>query len=373
MTAPQTTAISVSDPVTGKMIMPRPDPVSYEYVYTGVDIEMTADKYTVYKHIKTSAGGRALAQSLSGMDFSLLDMSKFRNTELANLNLSEDREFGYSLYLNLRENSLNLSQNWQKWPHPEQNCRDQACHEQYRLKLSDVPSDDKLIATADAFLREYGIDMNGYGRPSVSDQWRRYYNLAEDKSSFWVPNEIGVVYPLKIEEQTVRDQSGNPSGLHVSVNIRYNKVSGLHSLRPHTFESSAYDAITDNARIIELAEQGGLYPVYGYGQTEQTVTVELGTPERKLMQYFRYGREDRTSEELYVPTLFFPVKNKADLDDNFYRDYVVAPLITDMLSELRPPVGAPEPMPLLRDEVQIMDAVIDETTLMQTEEADIPE
>ncbi len=333
-------------------IMPPSYMTDYKYVYTGDDITIDRDTMPVYKRVTSPAGAQALAQTVTGFNFGTIDLSRFENAELANLNLNENRDFGYSLYLNFTDNTLDISQNWQKWPHPENQCRDQACYNQYRLSISDVPTDDKILSIAKGFLDQYGIDAGDYGEPFVQDQWRLYYAQAPDQSQVYIPEEMAVVYPYIIDGQMAYDQSGNPTGMYVGVDIRYDKVSSLHSLKPQTFESSDYAVINDSAKITDLAEKGGVWPNYRYEGADKTVTVELGTPQPGLVQYWKYNQTDGSSEELYIPALVFPVKNQTELGADFSRKNVVVPLAKDLLDEMNPPAGIPRPMPLMKEGTQ---------------------
>jgi hypothetical protein len=336
---------------SAKMI--RPEYVNYKYSYIGDDIKLNEDTMAVFKRVSSEASGRAMAQSFTNLNFDLLDLSQFKNTQVANLNLNEDREFGYSIYLNLADNSLDISQNWLKWPQPNQECQNlplsenQACYERNRLTIDDVPSDDMILSIASKFVEDYEVDTSYFGEPFVDKEWRRTYETAANKGSAWVPEVISVIYPAIIDGKMTYDQGGNLSGMYVGVNIRSNKASDLHSLKPHTFESSQYDVITDRKKLVALAEQGGLYPRYQYEEASKTVTVELGTPALGLMQYWKYEKGLGQGEELFIPALIFPITNLPDLE-NYYRKNIIIPLISDMIDEMRPPVGIPEPMPLLK-------------------------
>lgn len=323
-------------------IMPPFETVAYEYVYEGSEISQSSPARPVYQRTKTDAGSQALAQYVAGLNFSLADLKKFTNTRLTNLNLTEDREYGYIVNLNLIENTMDIHMNWEKWPRPENQCRDERCFAQYQVKIEDVPASESVIALANKFMSDYNIDLRGYGEPQVIDSWRRMYELADNKTDFYIPEDITVVYPLLIDGETVYDASGQPSGLYVGVNIRFNRVSNVNSITPQSYESSMYAALTEAAEILKIAEQGGLYPDYRPENPERTVEVKLGTPILGLFKYWSYDSEQGTGGELLVPAYIFPVTNLNEIRSGqfyFYREHVIVPLIEEIADQIQPAVG----------------------------------
>lgn len=333
-----------------KMIMPNY--TNYEYVYTGGEIPALKSSLEVFRKVKGSVAQNDLARRIAQFDLGVLDLSKFKNTNVSNLNLVEDRDFGYSIYFNLRDGVFSISTNWEKWPRPDENCRDQACFERYKLTINDVPGDEEIVAIADAFLDEYGINIENYGEGEVLDHWRRSYEQAEDKSRAWIPDSIPVVYPLILEGEPVYDEGGNKTGVTVEVNIRYKRAAGLHGIEPLNYESSGYEAETDVDVIKKVAENGGRHRRYYFEDREnaKTATIELGTPKLALVKYWQYDQEKNEGAELYVPSYIFPVVSFPD-DIYYYQQSIVVPLIKDMLKEVED--GAiepmPRPMPLLED------------------------
>ena len=340
-----------------------PEYYNFDYQYVGEELNLDQAERAVFKRVKDSLDGSSLVSLLRNMDFSLVDIGKFKNAEIDNLNINEDRDFGLALNINLAENSINIFKNWQKWPQVNAGCSDQACWERNRLTINDIPKDEKLIALADEFIKDYRIDISNYGEAFVYDHWRRQYEQAEDKAEVWIPDEVTVIYPLVIDGQTIYDEGGNPTGLSVSIDIRNNRAAGAHSIAPQVYESSAYQAETDAAKIIALAEQGGRQRVY-VPEGGKTMTIELGTPTLGLMKYWQYDNIKQLTNELYVPALIFPVKNRPEQTAYYYSDNIIIPLVKEILDIYNQdgPVGPmPRPMPLLEEApsveaVEIMDS-----------------
>jgi hypothetical protein len=325
----------------GKMIAPDswPGAINYRYVYKGGPIASLDAQLAVLKRIK---GSTVSAQNLGNLDIDLIDLSRLSDLKAGSYALVEDREFGYFINVDLNEGSVSINQNWAKWPHPEQSCRDEACFQQYRLKAEDVPADDAVIAIADAFLAEYGISKTGLGAPVVRSEWRIAYAQATDKSFVYIPDSVSVVYPQMIEGRPVVDDGG-PSGLYVGVNVRHRRVDNVYGLTTQRYQSSLYDAETDEKRILGIVERGG---VWGYTvEGAKTVEVEVGEPERVWTRSW-LPDPSGNGQELLVPALRFPILNKP-ANEPYFRDSIVVPLIKDVLDQNSG--GGGFPMPLIKE------------------------
>jgi hypothetical protein len=329
---------------------------NYKYVYKGEEFSIDQNQMNVYKKGTDVTGGKLVANYLSNLDFNLVDLKKFSDANLQTLILAQDSDFGYLATVNFQDSSVDLSNNWNKWPHPESQCRDDACYQANRLKMEDVPADDKVLAIAEQFIKDYGIDVSHYGQPIVQSSWKKNYEKFEDKKNFWIPDEITVIYPLIIEGQQVYDEGGNPTGLFVGVNIRYNRVANARPIVPYIYESSSYEMITDKNKIISMAENGGIYPIY-YATEEnvKTIEIELGTPKLGLTSYWNYDQETGISSQLYVPSMIFPVQKVNDTDPNnyFFREYIAIPLAKEIVDKVQAN-NPPMPRPLIEGDVKAL-------------------
>jgi hypothetical protein len=327
-----------------KMIMP--DYINYKYNYVGEEFTVP-ELGDVYKKVTSPNAGQALAQNFQ-KDLGLLDLRKFKNTSLSNFSISEDREFGYQVSFNFVDNIVSINQNWDKWPNPNKDCRDNACFESNKLKIEDVPSDAEIISIAKAGINNYGIDTSMYGEPKINKAWRRSYDMAEVKSEAYIPDTISVIYPLRIEGKEVVEDYGYGVGLNVNVNIRYNKVSGINNIALNDFEVSSYPLEQDIDRLLKFAKQGGLYKRNYISEESRDVVVELGTPEVSLVANWKYNEETGRGENYYVPALVFPIVN--EVDNKYYnRQSVSIPLLPELLDKAEEEDNNPvHPMPLPR-------------------------
>lgn len=325
-------------PGVGGGLMP-PRPVNYQYVYKGAEFTQDQSSLDVYKRVKGEFGSKGIAQYITGLNYDLINLAKFRtaDTNLGNLTLTEDREFGYVVSLDMLNNTISVYANWNKWPRPDKDCSDEACFNSFRLKYEDIQSDDKIIAIANNFLKDYGVKMDNYGEPQVQNYWRQEYERAPDKTLVYIPDEMTVIYPLLINGEPVYDESGNPTGLTVGVNIRYNKGASISQIIPQNFVSSAYTAETDVSKILELAKKGGLYGEYQTDNSGEAVEIDLDTPKQVLMRYYAYDLNTGESNELYAPALIFPIAN-ATSTTLYYRQNIIVPLVQEIINDLGGPV-----------------------------------
>ncbi len=316
-----------------KMMLPYV-PSYYAYSYAG-DLALDDESVPVYRRQK--GGSSAVSGGLlDAATLGLVDPSRLDAVGLQSLALVQDKEFGYYVYVDMNEGMISLSQNYAKWPHPEQECRDEECFARYRLHESDMLSDAETFAVADAFLKELGVNVGSYGSPAVAYDWRTQYASlkGEDRAAFYFPETVSVVYPLVIDGQKVYDESGNPTGLTVNVNVRHKRADGLWNLTTLKYDSAQYAAVTDKSKLMGVVARGGVYEATPPDDAK-TEEVGLGTPERVLMRAWSGG------QEVVVPALRFPVTKKPE-GQPWFRDAVMIPLVRDLID-----VPAANPVPMM--------------------------
>jgi len=324
-------------------VLPPYDVVNYNFKYIGGEFNIDEEKMGVYKRTKSESLAKSFGDYLSNLNFDLVDIGKFNDLRLDNLALSENKDFGYSVFINSKEETISINQNWDRWPRPQDKCRDEACFEQFRLKEKDLPREEDLISIADNFLSKYNIDKAYYDSPIIQKSWERNYGVDEG----YIPEMIQIVYPEKINGKIVYDYSSNVTGLYVSVDVRSKKAAGAYTITPHLFESSQYEIENNEEELIKLAEQGGLFRQYKSPNPTKNVDIELGSPEIGLIKYYNY--QNNISEELYVPALIFPIISISDKEVYFYQQNIIVPLAKDIIENIVTPEPFPEPMPLIRE------------------------
>lgn len=335
----------------------QPEIVEFNYLYEGEDFNLNESFLPVYKRIKEQSSS-GMKDLFSELDLETIDLSKFKNIKINNLSLTEDREYGYYVNVNFENKSISISKNWNKWPSAGQTCQTEDCLLNNRLTIDDIPDDESIINVARGFLAYLGISPDKYGEPTVNDHWREIYENAENREKAWIPDEISVIFPFVVKGQTVYDYGGNKSGLSVNVDIREMKASGAYNIFPQVLESSDYPAETDVSRIMASLEKGGYQNYSGIRrgrEADKVIEVELGAPSIELIMHYQYDPEKRTSDELYIPALVFPVKSLSEKTPYFNRQAIVVPLIKDIL-DADLDRGAIEPMPLLRQGIETEEA-----------------
>lgn len=312
--------------------MPAPEYEAVTLTYAGEPLEAIDDTVTVYRRVK-GLPTASLASSFAGRDNGLFDLGGLSGLQMKNVSVSH-MEGGeeYWIYLDFREGlaSVNLEERMQEG----------------MPAASEVP-DSELIALADAFLDRYGIDRSPYGEPQVDHRWRN--GIFEEEASYF-PTYVGVVYPLVVGGETAVGWDGEPYGMRVNVNAATRKAQGAHLITKARFESSGYPAETDIARIISIAENGGFTgPIYLEKGAQSD--IRLGTPRLMYFQHYVHDGKTGTSDELYVPALFFPAENVPE-GIGFYRNYVVVPLAKELLDQREDMFGGgPTPRPLIEPAV----------------------
>ncbi len=309
--------------------MPAPYYTNYNFTYIGDELETVEDKIAVLKRLKET-GGTNLNQFLNKINFDALNLSKFSDSNLKNLSFAQDKDFGYFININLEDGSININENYNTWPHPERDCRDEQCYEKYRLNISQVPDNETLISIANKFISEYGLDVSMYGQPEINQNWKEAYETASSQKNIYIPESISVIYPLMINNKYVYDQGGNKQGLNININLKYKKISGVYNFTSQNYQSSDYDAETDTSKIIELAKNGGLIKIYQYPEATKTVEVKLDTPTISYVKIWNYNSDN--SEEIIVPAYIFPVINYGD-DSGFWQKNIIVPLAKDFLEQ----------------------------------------
>lgn len=333
-------------------IMIAPAPTYYKFVYNGDELNLTENEMEVLKRIKEPKSSESFVSAIKNMNLDLVDIGSFHDMKVQNINFLEDRDFGYAVYINLLEGSININQNWQRWKHPNSECRDRDCYESFRLKESDMLSDAEVISISDNWMTKYNVSTDIYGKGEIDNDWRIYYARAENKSNYYFPEQVSVIYPLIINDKIVYTEGGRKNGLQVSVDIRQKKVSNMNGLASRQYESSMYKIETNEKKILSFVERGGWNRRYSYYMEENPKAVEVPVGEPELAYINMWQHKDNESTELLVPALVFPVL-KVPEGVYVYEKNIIVPLTMDILGEIGRGFPGPIPMPLI--EPAIMD------------------
>lgn len=301
-----------------------PAMTSTQYVYRGESFTIPSSGF-VYKRITDEATGSRLVSALRGMNFGVA-IGSFSDVRVRNIEIAEDKDYGYSINLSIPLGMVSINANWEKW------------HMDTRvgapIAANEMPSNEALIAIADQFLQAHRISTAAYGEPIVDEGWRAMpavTTLDGRTMPSYAPDTIMITYPFMIDGMPVYENWGVPSGLQILVDIHESRVSSVNNLTTLSYDRSEYALETDSQKIKDLATTGGTYlikkglPQPGSG----VITQALGTPTLVLMKYYRNASS--RNEELLIPAMRFPMQEP---QPGSGPGYVMVPLVKDIVDSL---------------------------------------
>lgn len=278
----------------------------------------------------------AFATIAKSFDIKSIDLSSFDNTSIDNVTVTQRKSFGYTINISMADGSVSINQAWEFWPHPENNCTDEACYRNLQPTLSDVLADADLLKISNAFLAEHDIDLSSYGDPIVDKAWRDQYEAVEDKRYAYVPDSIRVVYPLVVDGKTVTEAGGGPAGVSVQVSIKHKRVSDVWGLMTYQFDRKDHPAVSERADVEKFLGMSG-------SQTPDAPTIALKNPTIGFVRLYDY--QNGVNTELFVPALIFQITD-VPAGTYYYQTTVAVPLAKDLLDQAQPPIMIdPVPMP----------------------------
>jgi hypothetical protein len=341
MTAP------ASEP-NSKMIAPYPT-ISYVYKYVGEKIDLKDKTVSVLKEKNGSISSAPLLAALNKMNLGAINLGSFSDKTVDSIQISEDRDLGYTINVDMVRGAISMYQNYRRWPQMYYGgCAADACSSAPApLQIGQVPADSEVIAIADTFLKEHGVPTEAFGKPVINKDWMMEYNRSADKSFAYVPDQVSIVYPMNLDGKQVYDQSGNLTGLYIGVDVRNKKVSSMYELNLASFEASGYEAETDWAKIIKIATNGGWSPwgpIMYAGEPDggsgiKADELKLQTPHFALVKSTTYKLNE--NQTLYLPALIFPIEYPANRPAYSYMKSVVVPLVKEVLDQ--PTSGVTDP------------------------------
>lgn len=336
------------------MVSPKimPPMTTYNYVYNGEKIKLPSGKLSVYKREKSAELSKALANKISSVDFSLVDTGKIKNTTVQNINITEDREFGYNFYFDFVSNMLSVNSNWERWPNIYDICgeNDQDCYEYNKLQISDIPNDTTLISLADKFLVDYGISKSEFDKPIIDKKWLEQETFGRGDEKY-IPERIDITYPLKVEGKSVYSEYGTFEGMVISIDIRFGKVASAMNIFEQKYSSSDYAVSSNMEKILKVLKRGGNNNFYG-SDGARKIDVEVGSPDLALVKMWKQEFQEDKQVELYVPCLVFPIIGETE-DGYTNRENIVVPIIEELINSYEDVDGEDfeiMPMPLIRAE-----------------------
>src|SRR5258708_12754875 len=255
---------------SGTAALSMPAPIWYSrYVYKGDTFQQNQSKLDVLKRVPVAISADQAVAALQQLNTGLVDLGSFGSTSLNQLIFSQNQDLGYTITLDLKNGTIGINPNGQKWS--QNGCMTNAmCVQPQSLKVNDIPVDDVIIAITDQFLKDHNIPTNSYSRPIVQNQWRNYLKTPMANGSptssmpIYFPYSVTVIYQQMLNGKPVYEQGGTPTVLNLELNLSYSKLSTVYSLSVQNYQTSSYDAITEVKKLIQIAENGGQYRLNNY-------------------------------------------------------------------------------------------------------------
>ena len=270
---------------------------SFKFTYTSSSspFKLTDASGTVYKRTKGIESGKQLADIVQNANLGLANLSAFSKLTFTDIDLAENRPYGYAVSVNFEEGAVAISKNPAMWPEAKSD--------------ADRKDDASYTSIADTFLRDHSIYMSSYGKPFVAS----------------TSEAIIMTYPLIVGGLPVHDVGGDRYGLQIAVDTRENKVISVDNLTSQTYESSQYELETNMDSLIAAINDK-------YVKASAGVTVKeiyLKNPEKVLTRY--WVTKDGVSSELYVPAIIFTVDNQEN--NKLLPAHIVVPVVKSFLHE----------------------------------------
>ncbi len=312
-------------------------PTVYIYIYSWEKLDMTGSQMPVYKKNIVGFDDKDFVSIIKKIDTWKIDMSKFSNLKMDSLMVSEDNEFGFDMSISFEDGIIYFSKNYKKRPI---SCLDQAkisssisplatqqCVD-YKIKITDIPSDETLLKIAADFVGKYSIDIKDFGTPVVDNYRKLWYENSLDKDNYYLPDTINVIYPRVVDGKEVYEEFWQKKWLKISIDIKQQKVSWMNSLEKLNFDVSNYEVDNNFNNMVSVAEK---WWRYGFSQTYmdnfKVKKIILSTPEIKYIDYYNY--KDWLSQEYLIPSYVFPIDRSNLKADEYVASSVVVPLTKD--------------------------------------------
>lgn len=316
---------------------------NFKFKYIGGDFPALGELQEVYRLSPPDQSQGFMGSLLQVMSIGLMDLNKMRAAKMDYLTFSEERPLGYTFNLDMRMGYISVSQNWQFWPQPPTVCDQNYCGPVPRLKPEDLPTEEQAIAIADKFFADYGLSKEGLGKPYL-DKTAGGQVRPMAESSVFIPDQQFVIYPKLIEGRTVYNENGSPEGLQVAIDVRQKAVAGVYGIARNQYQRSLYPGETDRQKIIDVVNRGGFRNYVYDDPNAQEVVLQVDTPTVGIVSMWYNQPGSNYSEQLYVNSLLFPVKDAEK--QNYWRQYLVVPLVKEVLEsdQQTPPI-----MPMVKE------------------------
>ncbi|MBX4211176.1 MAG: hypothetical protein KW806_00025 [Candidatus Yanofskybacteria bacterium] len=301
----------------------------YKYVYKGTPITLPDKNVNVLRRVKGTGAIASLGNLVNQLGLGLVNISSFGTLKPQSISLMQENSDGYNVFVDLIEGMISIQRQYGVDYYLSSKQPIQP------IKITDMPADSVIIDIAKSFLSEHGISTADYGAPEVQNDWRIQYERmsAADRTQFYIPESVSVVFPQLIDGETVYEEGGATTGLMVPINVRNHRADGVWNLSSQKYEGSSYTAVTDVNKVMAAVEKGNFrnYPQPELSGNAVVKEIEVGTPIKGYVRIWNY--DGGKNNELLVPSLMFPVTKIPADELYFWQRYVVIPLAQELLDQ----------------------------------------
>ena len=322
---------SITTPTNSKILSNdyiQNETIQYTYSYTWELEWLNNAKVNLLKKVKTEYNNPSLLSYLKNLNLWWFDLKNTLNPKITSFNFNEDREYWLEYNVNLSDSNITIGKNYTKWP--QTSYKDNVSSVSSQIKLSDLPDDKKIIDLANDVIKKYNIDLKNYSKPFVNNDWKKEYEKSEDKSSYYIPDIIEVVFPIIIDWKNVYEEYGQIKWLRIWFDVKTLKLAQITWIESLSLDSSSYDKITDKTKILEYIAKWWRNSSTLYNDSDskvKTITLHLWKPTLEYVHIFDYN--NWVNSEYFVPAYIFETIEKPK-DWEYFQEKVIVPLVKDI-------------------------------------------
>lgn len=290
----------------------------YNYFWS-LDLNLPS-KLPVYKKINSNKSWKIFANNIKNFSFNWINISEFSNLWVSNITFNQDEDYGYTLNLDFDNQSLNLYQNWEKWPQRDYN----------KDKKQVILKENELYKIANDFLQKYHIDIKKYAFPIIEKKYLENLKNYENNKLSWdfLQSNVTINYPLIIDGNLIKQEQWENTWLNLTINLEEKKVSSLYWLKLFDYLKSDYEIETNTKNILKIANVWGknwLDNLPNLNDEIKYTTINLKNP--KLQYIVIYDYKDNKDDQYLVPAIVFEIDKE---NNNSFQDNISVPLLKDL-------------------------------------------
>lgn len=322
---------SITTPTNSKILSNdyiQNETIQYIYSYTWELEWLGTTKINLLKKIKTEYNNPSLLSYLKNLDLWWFALKNIDNSKLTSFSFNEDKEYWLEYNVNLSDSNITIGKNYTKWP--QTSYKDNVSSVSSQIKLSDLPDDKKIIDLANDVIKKYNIDLKNYSKPFINNDWKKEYEKSEDKSSYYIPDIIEVVFPIIIDWKNVYEEYGQIKWLRIWFDVKTLKLAQITWIESLSLDSSSYNKITDKTKILEYIAKWWRNSSTLYNDSDlkvKTITLHLWKPTLEYVHIFDYN--NWVNSEYFVPAYIFETIEKPKAWE-YFQEKVIVPLVKDI-------------------------------------------